>query len=219
MPRPQVTLKLATSLDGKIALANGMSEWITGEASRLEGRKLRARHDAIAVGANTAVLDNPQLTTRINGEPDPIRVVFDTKLRLSPKSNLALTAKRTPVWVFSEVTTGKVADRLKELGVRLIKVPISLGVDLTAAMKILKENGVSTLLVEGGGTLAASFLRLDAIDVIEWFRAPLILGGDGRGAIGDLELEKLSLAKRFDRIDLRELGDDIYERYERCSRA
>ena len=219
MPRPQVTLKLATSLDGKIALANGMSEWITGEASRLEGRKLRARHDAIAVGANTAVLDNPQLTTRISGEPDPIRVVFDTKLRLSPKSNLALTAKHTPVWVFSEVTTGKVADRLKELGVRLIKVPISLGVDLTAAMKILKENGVSTLLVEGGGTLAASFLRLDAIDVIEWFRAPLILGGDGRGAIGDLELEKLSLAKRFDRIDLCELGDDIYERYERCSRA
>ena len=219
MPRPQVTLKLATSLDGKIALANGMSEWITGEASRLEGRKLRARHDAIAVGANTAVLDNPQLTTRINGEPDPIRVVFDTKLRLSPKSNLALTAKRTPVWVFSEVTTGKVADALKELGVRLIKVPNSLGVDLTAAIKILKENGVSTLLVEGGGTLAASFLRLDAIDVIEWFRAPLILGGDGRGAIGDLGLEELSLAKRFDRIDLRELGDDIYERYERCSRA
>ena len=219
MPRPQVTLKLATSLDGKIALANGMSEWITGEASRLEGRKLRARHDAIAVGANTAVLDNPQLTTRINGEPDPIRVVFDTKLRLSPKSNLALTAKRTPVWVFSEVTTGKVADALKELGVRLIKVPNSLGVDLTAAIKILKENGVSTLLVEGGGTLAASFLRLDAIDVIEWFRAPLILGGDGRGAIGDLGLEDLSLAKRFDRIDLREVGDDIYERYERCSRA
>ena len=71
-------------MDGKIALANGMSEWITGEAARTEGRKLRARHEAIAVGANTAVLDNPQLTTRIAGEPDPIRVVFDTKLRLSP---------------------------------------------------------------------------------------------------------------------------------------
>ena len=196
-----------------------MSEWITGEAARTEGRKLRARHDAIAVGVNTAVLDNPQLTTRIAGQPDPIRIVFDTKLRLSPKSNLALTAKQTPVWVFSEVTTGKMADRLNELGVRLIKVPISLGVDLTAAMKILKENGVSTLLVEGGGTLAASFLRLDAIDVIEWFRAPLILGGDGRGAIGDLGLEELSLAKHFDRIELRELGEDLYERYERCSRA
>ncbi len=216
MSRPYVTLKLATSLDGKIALANGMSEWITGEEARKEGRKLRARHDAIAVGANTAVLDNPQLTTRIKDEPNPIRIIFDTKLRLSPKSNLALTAKETPVWVFSEVTSGNVANALKDLGVRLIKVPISLGVDLTAAMKVLKENGVSTLLVEGGGTLAASFLRLDAIDVIDWFRAPLILGGDGRGAIGDLNLTDLNLAHRFARIELRELGDDIYERYERC---
>ena len=216
MSRPHVTLKLATSLDGKIALANGMSEWITGDAARKEGRKLRALHDAIAVGANTAVLDNPQLTTRIKDEPNPIRVIFDTKLRLSPKSNLALTAKETPVWVFSEVTSGNVANTLKDLGVRLIKVPISIGVDLTAAMKILKDNGVSTLLVEGGGTLAASFLRLDAIDVIEWFRAPLILGGDGRGAIGDLNLDDLNLAHRFSRIELRELGDDIYERYERC---
>lgn len=219
MPRPQVTLKLATSLDGKIALANGMSEWITGELARSEGRKLRGRHDAIAVGANTAVLDNPQLTTRIEGQSDPIRVVFDTKLRLSPKSNLALTAKDIPVWVFSEVISGTVADKLTELGVRLIKVPISLGVDLTAAMKVLKENGVASLLVEGGGKLAASFLRLDAVDVIEWFRAPIILGGDGRGAIGNLELEDLNLAKHFNRIELRELGDDIYERYERCSRA
>ena len=217
MARPYVTLKLATSLDGKIALANGMSEWITGEAARAQGRKLRARHDAIAVGANTAVMDNPQLTTRIAGEPNPVRVVFDTKLRLSPKSNLALTAKDVPVWVFSEVTTGKVADNLTALGVRLIKVPISLGVDLTAAMSILKENGIASLLVEGGGTIAASFLRLDAIDNLEWFRAPLILGGDGRSAIGDLNLEDLNLAARFNRVSLQELGDDIYERYERCS--
>lgn len=194
-----------------------MSEWITGEAARAQGRKLRARHDAIAVGANTAVMDNPQLTTRIAGEPNPVRVVFDTKLRLSPKSNLALTAKDVPVWVFSEVTTGKVADNLTALGVRLIKVPISLGVDLTAAMSILKENGIASLLVEGGGTIAASFLRLDAIDNLEWFRAPLILGGDGRSAIGDLNLEDLNLAARFNRVSLQELGDDIYERYERCS--
>ena len=217
MARPYVTLKLATSHDGRIALANGMSEWITGEAARAQGRKLRARHDAIAVGANTAVMDNPQLTTRIAGEPNPVRVVFDTKLRLSPKSNLALTAKDVPVWVFSEVTTGKVADNLTALGVRLIKVPISLGVDLTAAMSILKENGIASLLVEGGGTIAASFLRLDAIDNLEWFRAPLILGGDGRSAIGDLNLEDLNLAARFNRVSLQELGDDIYERYERCS--
>ena len=217
MARPRITLKLATSLDGKIALANGMSEWITGEKARSEGRKLRAKHDAIAVGANTAVLDNPQLTTRLSGEPDPIRVIFDTKLRLSPKSNLALTAKETPVWVFSDVTTGDVANTLKQQGVRLIKTPVSLRIDLEAALQILHENDVSSLLVEGGGTLAASFLRLDAVDVIEWFRAPIILGGDSRGSIGDLGLEDINLAKRFNRIEIRDLGDDIHERYERIN--
>ena len=217
MARPRITLKLATSLDGKIALANGMSEWITGEKARAEGRKLRAKHDAIAVGANTAVLDNPQLTTRLNGEPDPIRVIFDTKLRLSPKSNLALTAKETPVWVFSDVTTGNVANTLKQLGVRLIKTPVSLCIDLQAALQTLHENDVSSLLVEGGGTLAASFLRLDSVDVIEWFRAPVILGGDSRGSIGELSLEDINLAKRFNRIEIRDLGDDIHERYERIS--
>jgi len=215
LARPQVTLKLATSLDGKIALANGMSEWITGEKAREEGRKLRATHDAIAVGANTAVLDNPQLTTRLNGKSDPIRVIFDTKLRLSPSSNLALTAKETPVWVFTDVTTGQTANILKGQGVRLIRTPVSLSVDLAAALKTLQENGVKSLLVEGGGTLAASFLRLDAIDVIEWFRAPMILGGDGRNSIGDLGLSEMNLVKRFNRIDIRDLGDDIHERYER----
>jgi len=215
LARPRITLKLATSLDGKIALANGMSEWITGEKARKEGRKLRATHDAIAVGANTAVLDNPQLTTRLPGKSDPIRVIFDTKLRLSPKSNLARTAKETPVWVFSDVTSGDVANTLKELGVRLIKTPVSLHIDLKAALQTLHDNDVSSLLVEGGGTLAASFFKLDAIDVIEWFRAPIILGGDSRGSIGDLGLTDINLAKRFNRIRVRDLGDDIHERYER----
>jgi riboflavin-specific deaminase-like protein len=100
LARPQITLKLATSLDGKIALKNGMSEWITGSKSREYGRKLRSNHDAILIGSNTAVLDNPQLTTRIEGENDPIRIVFDTNLRISEKSNLVLTAKKVPVWIF-----------------------------------------------------------------------------------------------------------------------
>ncbi|MDA8708364.1 RibD family protein [Hellea sp.] len=210
-----MTLKLATSLDGKIALANGMSEWITGEKAREEGRKLRARHDAIAVGANTAVLDNPQLTTRIDGEANPVRVIFDTHLRLSPKSNLALTAKDIPVWVFSAATTGEAANILEEQGVKLFKAPVDNGIDLKAALQILHENSISSLLVEGGGTLAASFLRLDAIDVIEWFRAPIILGGDSRGSVGELDLTDMNLAKRFNRINIRELGDDVHERYER----
>lgn len=217
MARPQVTLKLATSLDGKIALANGMSEWITGEKARAEGRKLRASHDAIAVGANTAELDNPQLTTRLNGEPNPIRIIFDTNLRLSPKSNLAMTANEIAVWVFTDIATGNAANALKGLGVRLFKASSNQSVDLEMALQILHDNGVTSLLVEGGGTLAASFLRLGAIDVIEWFRAPIILGGDSRGSIGNLDLNDMNLAKRFNRIELRDLGDDIHERYERIA--
>ena len=216
MPRPQVTLKLATSLDGKIALANGQSEWITGEKSRAQGRKLRARHDAIAIGSNTAVLDNPQLTTRIAGQPDPIRVIFDTHLRLSPKSNLALTAAQNPVWIFTQSAQGDQAEALKNLGVQLFEIPASPKLDVTAALAILKERGVISLLLEGGGTLAASFIALGVVDVIEWFRAPIILGASGRSGIGPLKLTDLSLAQRFNRIDLSELGDDVHERYERA---
>ena len=101
-----------------------MSEWITCEKSRTEGRKLRARHEAIAVGSNTAVLDNPQLTTRILGQPNPVRIVFDSHLRVSPKSNLALTAQETPVWIFTKVVDGAAVDKLSELGVRIINLSL-----------------------------------------------------------------------------------------------
>ena len=217
MRRPFVTLKLATSLDGKIALANGQSEWITGEKTREAGRKLRAEHDAIAIGSNTAVLDNPRLTTRIEGKADPIRVIFDTKLRLSPKSNLAQTAQQTPVWVFTENTSGDVAKALKDLGVKLFKTPVSLKVDIESALQTLLDNGVKTLLLEGGGTLAASFIQIGAIDRIAWFRAPIILGADGRSGVGSLALKELSHAKRFSRVSVEEIGDDLYEQYERIS--
>ena len=161
-------------------------------------------------------LDNPQLTTRIAGQPDPIRVIFDTQLRLSPKSNLALTASQTPVWVFTKSAQADQAKALKELGVQLFEIPAAPQLSVTAALAILKERGVSSLLLEGGGTLAASFIALGVVDVIEWFRAPIILGAGGRSGIGALELTDLSLAQRFNRIDLSELGDDVYERYERA---
>lgn len=220
MARPRITLKLATSLDGKIALANGMSEWITGEKAREEGRKLRARHDAIAVGANTAVLDNPQLTTRLSGETDPHRVIFDSQVRLSLNSNIAQTAKENPATIFCAAGyhEGPKVIKLEELGVRVLHIASDEnGLNISDALSILHNLRFSSLLVEGGGTLAASFLRLDAIDVIEWFRAPIILGGDSRDSIGDLGLADMNLAKRFNRIEIRDLGDDIHERYERIS--
>ena len=100
MSRPFVSLKLATSLDGKIALSNGESKWITGEGARAKGRELRAQHDGICIGANTALIDNPRLTTRIKDAKDPVRIVYDSRLRLPADSILAQTAKDVPVIVF-----------------------------------------------------------------------------------------------------------------------
>lgn len=218
MQRPIVTLKLATSLDGKIALANGMSQWITGGESRRAGRLLRAENDGIAVGSNTAFLDNPQLTTRIGDRPDPARIIFDSRVRLPRDSYLAQTAKNTPVWVLCkrDYAKGEKAADLRGLGVKILPVDSSSeGLDALEAMNVLRQRQIQKLLVEGGGQLAASMLSAGLVDIIEWFRAPIILGGDGRSAIGPLGLEALKDARAFRRVSICELGDDIHERYER----
>ena len=215
MARPHITLKLATSLDGKIALSNGTSEWITSEAAREAGRRLRGTHDAICVGANTAHLDNPQLTTRIEGEPDPIRVIFDSGARLSPQSNLAQTAKDVPVYLFCREDAVDHGQTLADMGVKVLPVPHSdAGLNVEIALDILKRLGVHSLLIEGGGRLAASFVALGVVDKIEWFRAPIILGGDGRDAIGDLGIKVMDGAYGFERIRLEECGVDVYETYQ-----
>lgn len=215
--RPRITLKLATSLDGKIALANGASEWITGEKSRAAGRRLRAKHDAIAVGANTALLDNPQLTTRIAGLPDPQRVIFNGRATLSPQSNLAQTARDIPVLVFCGEDIETETHALADMGVFLLPITrTENGLDIAQAMDVLRNRGIESLLVEGGGTLAASFIALGMVDIIDWFRAPIILGGDGRNGIGDLGLEALGNVRSWSRVDFQILGDDTYERFERA---
>lgn len=218
MARPRITLKLATSLDGKIALSNGASEWITGEAARLHGRKLRAVHDAICVGANTAHLDNPQLTSRIDGASDPVRVVFDSCARLSAQSNLTQTARSVPVILFcrSGAAQNENAKALSESGVQILPITqTNNGLDVSQALEILRRQGVESLLVEGGGRLAASFAALGFIDTIEWFRAPKILGGDGRDAIGPLGLSDMAQVKSYKRVSIVEMGEDILETYQK----
>jgi len=170
LSRIRVTLKLATSLDGKIALSNGESEWVTGEAARRVGRSLRGTHDAIAIGSGTAVTDNPQLTTRLGDAPNPIRVIFDTRLRLRTDSNLAQTANETAVIIMTKDDETDHAKALKNLGVRLVPVPLDAGhVAIEPALEALTRMGVESLLLEGGGHLAAAFLRAGRVDQIEWF--------------------------------------------------
>ena len=216
MARPQITLKIATSLDGKIALENGQSKWITGEAARKAGRQLRATHDAIAIGANTALADNPLLTTRIDDLPDPVRIVFDSRARLPLDSQLAQTAKSIPTYLIT--TNDSAASRaIVEQGVIILFAGTGADgyVDIDIAMDMLGHHGIKTLLIEGGGTLAASFIKRGLIDKIEWFRAPTILGAEGRPAIGALALSDMAHVYKFKRVSVTGIGDDIHERYQR----
>lgn len=212
-----VTLKLATSLDGRIATAAGESRWITGSQAREAVHRLRAAHDAVVIGVETALADDPELTVRLadHAGPQPARVVLDSRQRLSPDSKLAATARAIPTYV---IATGTPDPRLADAGVRVLTVP-AVGEDrpeLKAVVQALAEEGLARLFVEGGGQVAASFLRCGLVDSIEWFRAPLIIGGEGRPAVGALALSDLAAAPRFRRVDARALGDDLWERYERA---
>lgn len=211
-----VTLKLATSLDGRIATASGESRWITGEAARAAVHRLRAAHDAVVIGVETALADDPELTVRTPGYtgPPPARVVLDSRQRLSPDCKLVRTARETLTYV---VAVAPPEPALTEAGVKVLTVP-AVGderPELKSVVEALATQGLHRLFVEGGGQVAGSFLRCGLVDAIEWFRAPMVIGGEGRPAIGALALASLGAAPRFRRVDVQALGDDLWERYER----
>ncbi|MEO8115617.1 MAG: RibD family protein [Phenylobacterium sp.] len=212
-----VTLKLATSLDGRIATAGGESRWITGPQAREAVHRLRTEHDAVLVGVETALADDPALTVRLPGYdgPQPARVVLDSRQRLRPDCKLAATAREVPTYV---VATSTPDPALVAAGVRVLQVR-AVGEDrpeLKTVVETLEREGFSKLFVEGGGQVAASFLRCGLVDALEWFRAPLLIGGEGRPAIGALALSALADAPKFHRVEVRELGHDLWERYERA---
>ena len=211
-----VTLKLATSLDGRIATASGESRWITGEAARQAVHQLRSEHDAVLVGAETALADDPELTVRL---PDytgrqPARVVLDSRQRLRPDCKLVKTAREVPTYVVSTTEPEAV---LVAAGVHVLQVR-AVGSDrpeLKTVVQTIEAEGLSSIFVEGGGQVAASFLRCGLVDAIEWVRAPILIGGEGRPGVGALALAGLADAPHFRRIEVRELGDDLWERYAR----
>ncbi|MEP3653376.1 MAG: RibD family protein [Litorimonas sp.] len=217
--RPKITLKLATSLDGKIALANGDSQWVTSDAARAHGRYLRAENDAIAIGAITAELDNPHLTSRVPGLKDPVRVVFDTTLKLDVGSYLVATAKEVPTWVFTRDGSQAKADVLREHGVVVHAVTDENGLSLEEAVSIMGQAGLRSILIEGGGTLIASFVRAGLYDTLHWYRAPVLLGGDGRDCVGALSLTEMDQVVRLHRIKVSEVGQDLHEIYVRSDES
>ncbi len=213
--RPLVTLKIAQSLDGKTATASGESQWITGEESRRVGHLLRAENDAILIGIGTALADDPTLTCRMPGLEDrsPLRVVLDSRLRLSPSSKLARTAKTTPTLVFTAAESG--GDALRALGVEIVRVPCDVHgrPDIAAMLQELGRRKMTRLLVEGGAVVVAAFMDAKAADRLEVFTAPVVLGGAGHGAVGSLASHTLKNAPVFARIGRRRIGSDLLESF------
>ena len=212
--RPLVTFKLATSLDGRIAVATGESQWITGPPARDRAHALRASHDAIMVGTGTVVADDPQLTCRLPGlgHRSPVRVVIDRHLRISPASRIIADARRVPTWVLT-LRSADPGRRARFLANRVTLIDVdddSEGqIDLAAALGALGERGITRLLVEGGARLAAAFFRARLIDRLVWVHAPLVIGGDGIPAIAGFDLAALVDARAFERRSMETIGDDV----------
>ena len=218
--RPLVTLKLATSLDGRIATASGESRWITGPAARERAHLLRATHDAVLVGTGTALADDPQLTCRLPGLEDrsPVRVVLDGNLRLPAALRLFAQAGQTPTWLVTLSGSGRARrEALAQQRVEIVDAaPDSAGgIDLAAMLRALGDKGLTRLLVEGGGALAASLLRAGLVDRLVWMRAPLVLGADGVPAIAALNLTNLAAAPGFELMSSDVAGGDLIETYRR----
>lgn len=207
--RPMVTLKIATSIDGKIATSTGKSQWITGDIARNFGHLLRSNHDAIAVGSGTVLADDPSLNCRLNGleNQSPKRIVFDRRLRITNQHQLIQTASEIPTFIItSEIDTEHI-----DKAASIIKIDTSTG--LQRVLSELTAHNITRLLIEGGGHLAASFLKEQLVDHLYWIQAPVIIGNDGISAVAAMQLDELNEAPQFSLQNTRHLGKDTLHHY------
>lgn len=220
MDRPKITLKLATSLDARISTVTGQSQWITGPESRTEVHRMRARHDAVLTGIGTVLADDPELTARLDppAPQQPLRVVLDSAAHLPLDSKLVRTSDQaTLIWC----TSTSLPDRPLEGKPGVYHHQISknragkTGLDLEAVLHMLRETyNVKTVMVETGPILATAFVRAGLVDQIAWFRAPILLGGDGRPVFESLEVEALSQALELHPIEQQKFGRDVLDRFD-----
>jgi diaminohydroxyphosphoribosylaminopyrimidine deaminase / 5-amino-6-(5-phosphoribosylamino)uracil reductase len=212
--RPFVALKLATSLDGRITTRAGESRWITGEAAREFGHMLRATHDAIAVGSGTVLADDPELTCRLKGleERSPVRLVFDRRNRI-PATAKVMT-KNPPTWIVGdrpdfEVPLNNASDYIE------IAPNTDPAIWLAEALGELGASGLTRILLEGGATLATAFLNAGLVDRLYWFRAPIVIGGDGLPGVASLAVDRLAGSVGLRCVGSRAIGNDVLELYDR----
>ncbi|MCA9519860.1 MAG: bifunctional diaminohydroxyphosphoribosylaminopyrimidine deaminase/5-amino-6-(5-phosphoribosylamino)uracil reductase RibD [Myxococcales bacterium] len=205
--RPFVTLKLAASLDGRIATRTGASRWISGEEARSLVHQWRDKHDAILTGSGTARLDDPSLTARPGR--DPIRVVVDSRLSLRRDLRLFTQASDAPTWIATTVTAPS-ATFDGATSVELLSLPASPdGVDLDALLRELARRGITRLLVEAGARLSASLVRAGLVDRLALFLAPRLIGGDGAPLLGSLGVTEIDELVELADLTLERIGRDL----------
>ena len=215
---PLVTLKVATSLDGKIATHGGESRWITGEGARAMAHLLRASHDAVMIGAGTALADDPELTCRLPGMQgrSPVRIVLDGRLGTPPDGKLVRSAAKVPTWIFALPGAKKgLREAITGHGAEVIESePGADGhLDLATVLQVLAARGLTRILAEGGRHVTAALLRAGLVDRMAWFRAPGVIGGDGIPVAEALGVETLDRMPRARRLEVSRIGEDLLETF------
>lgn len=219
MSRPDVTLKIATSMDGRIALSNGVSQWITSSESRARVHQMRAAHDAVLVGIGTVLADDPLLTARTVPPPaqQPVRIVADSTLRTPQHARLLNSQGLGKVVLASAVEAKGYASDAMSDAPQIWTVPGSDGkVSPQRLLDRCAVEGLNKIFLEGGGQLAASFILAGLVDTIEWFRAPILIGGDGLPAVAALGLSEMSEAPRWRATAAQSIQGDVLTTYQRA---
>jgi diaminohydroxyphosphoribosylaminopyrimidine deaminase/5-amino-6-(5-phosphoribosylamino)uracil reductase len=208
---PFVILKLAASLDGKIATVSGDSHWISGEDSRKIVHRLRNQVDAVLVGSGTVIADDPQLTCRIAGGRNPWRVVLDRRLRVAPSAQLfrLRDPEKTLVVTSHRSPAGRVR-AVEARGAKVLRLAERNGkIPWRAVLKGLGRQGIQSVMIEGGAATAAGALKDKAVDKVLFFYAPKIIGGDGRVMIDGLGIKSVKKSLTVKRLKTNRAGDDI----------
>jgi diaminohydroxyphosphoribosylaminopyrimidine deaminase / 5-amino-6-(5-phosphoribosylamino)uracil reductase len=210
---PFVTLKLAATLDGRIATASGESRWITGAEARRRVHLMRMTHDAVLTSSSTAIADDPDLTVRDMGAGhQPLRVLIDTHLRHRPDSRLGATSAQYPVWVLHGA--GAATAAWEGTNARLFEAKTTGShIDLPAAFRRLAAEGLTRILIEAGGTFAAALIRAGLVDELALFQAGCLIGQEGCAVLGPLGIDALQDAPRLRLVEATTCGPDTLTRW------
>ena len=219
--RPHLTLKLAMTLDGRIATATGESQWITGPEARRKVHSMRATHDALLVGGGTARVDNPTLTVRdIGVTHQPVRVVASRHLGLPWPNRLADTISQAPVWIVhgADEAPAEAEERWTKIGAKLLPAKVTRGhLDPGSVLSALGAEGITRVFCEGGGTFASALLQADLVDELVVFSAGKLLGAEGTPGVGALGVDQLAKAPEFALVDCQAVGGDVMQLWRRTS--